>query len=188
MSPPRDQHRRFVAALEKLVSSDNRAALAALRRGLGKTPGEVAEVHRYVVPWLPNDTDRWREDAYYLVASLFASHQRNWVTGEERREATNLGASFARLMGVDGSQSVERRFVALLNSHADDLPEHLRSAVGLLKASEVLIDWTQLLGDIQGWGWESRAVQRAWARAFWGSSRLSASETGESVPAASSAG
>ena len=35
---PRDQHRdqRFVAHLEELVKREDRAALAALRRGLGK--------------------------------------------------------------------------------------------------------------------------------------------------------
>jgi CRISPR system Cascade subunit CasB len=71
-------------------------------------------------------------------------------------------------VGADNRPSVERRFVGLLNCHADDLDKHLRQAVGLLKSKDIPIDWTRLLHDIQGWIWESRNVQLAWARAFWG--------------------
>src|SRR5690606_41232863 len=61
-----------------------------------------------------------------------------------------------------------------LSCHLDDLPAHLRSAVGLLKAHEIPIDWAQLLSDILGWHWDTRAVQREWARAFWGQSAAQA--------------
>lgn len=166
MSRPLDRHQRFVASLEALVERQDRGALAALRRGLGKEPGQVADLYRYVFPWLPETTSPREEDAYVLVAALFAWHQRSWhPRADEGR--SNLGASFARLMAADGSPSVEQRFVALLNCHADDLADHLRAAVSLLKAKEIPIDWAQLLSDIQCWHWESRAVQREWARAFW---------------------
>jgi CRISPR system Cascade subunit CasB len=39
--------------------------------------------------------------------------------------------------------------------------------VSLLKGRSVPVDWAQLLRDLQEWEWESRSVQRAWARAFW---------------------
>lgn len=181
MSRPHEGQRRFVAALEELVRQENRAALAALRRGLGKAPGEVAETHRFVVPWLPGGLNRWQEDAYYLVASLFAWHQRAWHPSDDSRALTNFGASFARLMDADGSDSTEKRFVALMNAHEDALPEHLRGTVGLMKAKEIPIDWAQLLRDIQGWGWESRSVQRDWARAFWGRSGNTSSEAETAV-------
>ena len=38
--------------------------------------------------------------------------------------------------------------------------------MGLLK--DVPIDWAQLLHDVQRWYFESRAIQREWARGFWG--------------------
>lgn len=169
MSPPRERQLAFVEHLESLVATQDRAALAALRRGLGKDPGTVAEMHRHVVPWLPAGASPWQEDAYYVLAALFAWHQGSWHRQDGDRKATNLGASFARLAaGVEGDR-VERRFVALLNCHRDDLSTHLRHAVGLLKSAEVPIDWSQLLRDIQNWGMESRPVQRGWARAYWGS-------------------
>ncbi|MCL4465049.1 MAG: type I-E CRISPR-associated protein Cse2/CasB [Chloroflexi bacterium] len=167
MSPPRVHQLAFVEHLESLVAAQDRAALAALRRGLGKDPGTVAEMHRHVVPWLPASSSSWQEDAYYLVAALFAWHQGSWHT-DDASGATNLGASFARLAASVESDSVESRFVAMLNCHSDDLPTHLRHAVGLLKSKEIPIDWSQLLRDVQNWGLESRRVQRSWARAYWG--------------------
>src|SRR6266511_1251547 len=188
MSPPRAREREFVQYLQGFVDREDRAPLAALRRGLGKAPGEAAEMHRYVLPFLPRKSPWSEEQAYYLVAALFAWHQGSWLAdeGEDTPAATNFGASFAQLSrarrmegegnddqsGVEGGpgktdESVERRFVALLNCHHDDLPDHLRHGVGLLKAHAVPVDWAQLLRDLQEWGWESRSVQRAWARDFW---------------------
>jgi CRISPR system Cascade subunit CasB len=158
---------RFVQALERLVERKDRAALARLRRGLGKTPGEMGEAHAYVVPYLANDAPEWREDAFYLVGTLFALHPRPWGSGDDGARYTNLGWSFARLTGATESESIEKRFVALLNAHRDDLDQHLRGAIGLLKAHEVPVNWLQLLRDVQHWGTESRSVQRTWARAFW---------------------
>lgn len=42
--------RAFVDALNRLVAREDRAALAALRRGLGKPPGTVAEMYPLVEP------------------------------------------------------------------------------------------------------------------------------------------
>ncbi len=167
MSPPNERERRFVRSLEQLRDEENRAALAALRRGLGKSPAETAEMHRYVLPWISPDAPPWEEEPYYLIASLFAWHQISWPEGDST-EPTNLGASFARLAREVEGESVERRFVAMLNCHREDLPAHLRHAVGLLKGREVPIDWAQLLSDVRHWGRESRSVQLEWARAFWG--------------------
>lgn len=166
MSPPTEPERKFVEYLRSLVDTEDRAALAALRRGLGRPPGSVPELCRYVVPWAPTDGPSWHEDIYYLVAALFALHQGSWPPGVAQGP-TNLGASFRRLAETSRSESVEKRFVALLSVHPDDLPAHLRHAVSLLKAHDVPVDWAQLLHDLRDWGHEDRFVQRDWARAFW---------------------
>lgn len=168
MSSSGDHERRFAAYLESLVAGEDRAALAALRRGLGKEPGTAAEMYPHVVPWLPHGARPWEENAFYLVAALFADHQIPWPRSDDRPEATNLGASFARLAAQTASASVEKRFVALLECHRDDLPTHLRHAISLLKSKDVPVDWPRLLRDIRGWDREDRRVQRDWARAFWG--------------------
>jgi CRISPR system Cascade subunit CasB len=162
--------RRFVAYLAGLEEAEDRAALAALRRGLGKAPGEAAELYPYVVPRVPPAAGEQEEAAYYLIASLFAFHPALWPEDGVPTSRRNLGASLARLAsGPDRQAAVERRFVALLNAHREDVPDHLRRVVGLLKAADVPVDWAQLLDDVRWWDHGERRVQRRWARAFWGS-------------------
>ena len=43
----------FLAYLRGLAKRDDRGALAALRHGLGQPPGTAAEMHPYVVQFLP---------------------------------------------------------------------------------------------------------------------------------------
>jgi CRISPR system Cascade subunit CasB len=150
----------FITHLESL--RDDRAALAALRRGLGQPPGTVASMHRYVVYWLPPD-EPWLERAYYLVAALFAYHPAEGGKG-------NMGNHFARTRDPQGDNTaIERRFTALLAAHPDDLDFYLRQAISFIKSKdEVPINWHQLLSDVLAWSHPDRYVQKDWARAFWG--------------------
>jgi CRISPR system Cascade subunit CasB len=152
---------RFVSHLEKLRAADDRAALARLRRGLGKEPGTAVEMFPLVQPWLPANMPRSQEDAFFLVAALFAAHP-------EPGDIGNFGQSFARLAEKREIASIEKRFVALLNAHKDDLANHLRHAVSLLASDSIPVNWRQLLADIQWWGHPERFVQRDWAKGFWG--------------------
>lgn len=152
----------FITYLEG--KREDRAVLAALRRGLGQTPGTIADMYRYVVPWLPDDAPPWREAAYYVVAALYAYHSGPGGTG-------NMGAHFRRACEPGGDNSaIERRFTVLLAAHPDDLDFHLRQAVSFLKSRDVPVHWHQLLSDVLRWGHPDRHVQRRWARAFWGRS------------------
>jgi CRISPR system Cascade subunit CasB len=81
-----------------------------------------------------------------------------------------------------GSASVERRFTALLDCHADELPGHLRHAVSLLKSKGVPVDWRVLLADVQWWGHGDRFVQREWAREFWGRGSAGYSDAEQDQP------
>jgi CRISPR system Cascade subunit CasB len=174
----RDYH--FIAELERLVPSEedgaerrgDRAALAALRRAAGRPPGESPAAYPAVYRALGDEPlQPWEETPYFIVAPLFALYPHgSWRRGdeEERYEPRSLGASFARLAERTGSGSIEGRFRALLDSRIEDVPEHLRHAVGLLRAHEVPVSWTELLGDIRRWDDERRSVQRKWARHYWG--------------------
>ena len=158
------QEWRFIEMLKGLERREDLGALAALRRGLGRAPGTASQMYPYVVPYLPDD--KRDEDTYYLIAALFAWHRRDWQAADSNTD-TGFGASYRRLWDDTKSESTERRFVALLNARREDLPEHLRHAVGLLKSKEIPINWLALLRDVTRWDDERRSVQRRWSRAFW---------------------
>ncbi len=108
------------------------------------------------MPHLPenNYNDRW----YYLTATLFG-------TFPQHRSGRSLGAAFRPLKRK--SDSMEARFVALLNAHPDDLDDHLRHAVSLLKSNEEPLDWFRLFEDLLQWDHPDGHVQLRWARDFY---------------------
>jgi CRISPR system Cascade subunit CasB len=157
----------LIGHLYTLAKREDRGALATLRRGLGKKPRSVPEMHPLVVPWLPDKLSEWDAECAYTVASLFAMHPRAGGTG-------NFGAS-CRTIKTD-SASAEKRFVALLRSDRDRLGTHLRHAVSLLKVKDEPVDWLRLLRDIQMWEYLDGKIQWQWSREFW---REPAAEAGE---------
>mgnify|MGYP001178292856 CR=1 FL=1 len=172
--------RMLISELQGLVEAEDRGALAALRRGLGKRPGEAAEMFPYVVPYLPED--RWAQDWFFVVASLFAVHPLSWQAEGNTRD-TNFGASFRRLREAKGQEegdSLENRFVALLDSRGEDLPHHLRRAIGLMKGEEIPVNWYRLLIDLTYWDHPDRFVQRQWAEQFW--RRQPAEQSSDQLP------
>ncbi len=152
------RQKNFIGYLLNLAKEgqEDRGALADLRSGLGKKPGEMSHVHKYVVPYLPEDKykDRW----YYLIATLFGLYPK-------RRKGYSLGAAFCPLK--QNSDSMEARFVALLNAHPDDLGDHLRHVISLLKAKGQPLDWFLLFSDLLHWDHQDGYVQLGWARDFY---------------------
>lgn len=174
----------FIGDLEKLEQNDDRATLAALRRGLGKEAGTAWECYPFVMRLNP---PAYAERAFFIVASLFSLHSKaSWHNDQQQ---TNFGASLSILKNKNAeSDSVERRFVALLNADREDLPTHLRHAVSLLKTNEImLVDWATLLNDLIYWNDENRRVQRRWSRAFWGAEIIANDSTSEDSTSENSA-
>ncbi|MGD9891486.1 MAG: type I-E CRISPR-associated protein Cse2/CasB [Dehalococcoidia bacterium] len=168
----------LVEHLERLVREDDRAALAQLRRALGQPVGMATEAHRHVLPFIRTEASLTEVADAYLIASLFAL----WHQGKDQPRSvsverrTNLGLSFRLLPEEVRTGSVEGRFRALLNADREELSEHLRHAISLLRANDVAVDWSRLYGDVRGWGSDDRWVQREWARAYWGGTAPSGGE------------
>ena len=149
---------RYLKNLEKPPKDS--AALANLRRGLGKPPKTAMEMFPYLGQFLSHETKHNYENAVFIVAALFAYYP------DAPPNVGNLGASLRQLKG--DSDSIEKRFVALLNAEAEDLPYYLRQIIGLLRAKEIAVNWEQLFKDVQNWNSDKRFVQRNWAERFWG--------------------
>ena len=170
---------RLGAGLRRLVEREDRAGLAALRRGLGKRPGEAPEMFAVLVPLLPDGRlHADDEETAYLIASLFASHPASWAGDGDGRWSRNFGASLRRLGDATTSQGADRRMTGLLGSDRERLDDQLRSAVHLLRSKGIPVDWEQLTWDTLQWDRPDRVVQRRWASAFWASP--AATEAGES--------
>lgn len=164
-----DQDRKFIAYLKSLEQSDNRGALAALRRGLGKSPGSEPLMYPYIIPELA--ALRVEDEApYYVVASLFALHP---LAGGRGRMGGHLRELWRQSGATEPPPNIERRFVMLLSAHPNDVYKLIQPVVNLLKGGGVAVDWFQLLYDLKRWQeQESRSVvRRAWAHEFWKSER-----------------
>jgi CRISPR system Cascade subunit CasB len=145
----------LIEQLEKLTVKPDRAALAKLRRGLGKSLGS-AEMYPLIIPFLPKHD--YHHSRYFLVAALFGLHPQSTAREE------SIGTIFSKM---DASESVEKRFIALLNAHEDELDYHLRQAVSLARSREIPINYHRLLDDILHWTHEERYVQYNWAKDYW---------------------
>ena len=168
--------RALIEHLNSLVTKKDLGALAMVRRGLGRPPSEVPEIYAHILPFLsPLDSvslaQRAREeDAALVVAPLYAQWHQGKATPISA-ERVGLGIAFRQLMNQSDSGSIEQRFVALLKASRNQLPNHLRHAVSLLKAKDIPLDWALLFTDLYQWDQTDRRarhpVRRRWARDFW---------------------
>jgi len=122
MSVPEHKETGFATWLAELVN--DRGAMATLRRGLGKPPGTVHQMDRYILKFLSDEIGESDYQPYYLVATLFAF----WHQGKDRvttNPPENLGASLRSLVDKEAvlgnrdevEKRIEKRLVALLNCH-----------------------------------------------------------------------
>ncbi len=147
-----EPHSPFIAYLEQLRDRQDRAALAHLRRGLGRKPGEAPKCTPMSSLGCPNGP--WADSRYFLIASLFALHPLPGGSG-------NMGAHFARIRQAKGAGRDRTPLCFAAGRDADDLAYHLRQAVTLCKANSIPVNWAQLFRDVQYWGAPSSSVQRA---------------------------
>jgi CRISPR system Cascade subunit CasB len=150
------------------------AALARLRRGAGKQPGEVLELLEYTVSEQlrpgPDGTPGDEEHAVHVAMTLFAVHQQS--RGERmHRRGRGLGGALRSLHTGDPKKLPDplvRRFRML--GTADSFPElthHLRGAVQLLRVGGEPLDYGLLADQLVTWQRHGRSsVQLAWGRQF----------------------
>jgi CRISPR system Cascade subunit CasB len=150
------------------------AALARLRRGAGKQPGEVLELLEYTVSETlrpgPDDHPGPDEHAVHVAMTLFAVHQQS--RGERmHRRGRGLGAALRSLHAGDQKSLPDplvRRFRML--GTADSFPElthHLRGAVQLLRVGGQPLDYGLLADQLVTWQLHGRSgVQLTWGRQF----------------------
>ncbi|MGB3307355.1 MAG: type I-E CRISPR-associated protein Cse2/CasB [Thermomicrobiales bacterium] len=167
--------------LSSLVSDENRdrAKLAALRRGLGRPGGWDPQLASIVNPLITDVKSKQQEEICYQVSALFGLHPVSWPQSEDETEryANRTFGRSLHLYAVDKAKEggtlediklpLDRRMMALLDANSDDVFDHLRYAVSLLRGTEIPVDWGRLMVDLERWDDPDRHVQRAWSRAWW---------------------
>lgn len=154
------------------------AALARLRRGVSKQPGDVQDILEYTLApefaeGANDDAPTAREIAAHISMTLYALHQQSQRLPMHRR-GFGLGRSVRQLNGPDADGqpgAVRRRFNALGTADSlDELVHHARGMVQLLRAKAIPLDYALLAEQLVWWQTTPggpAAVRRAWGRDFY---------------------
>ena len=151
-----------------------RGELAALRRGVSRSPGELPEIWeltRVEVPDGAGDAPTWEGMAVHTAMTLYAVHQQS-RTEHMFSPGVGLGSAARRLIGSPDEEnpSARARFNALVTSTTvAELHHHLRSFVSLLRARGIALDHAMLADDVlrfqQPGG--AKQVRLTWARQYY---------------------
>ena len=152
---------KFFSALERHRESDT-SVVATLRRSLMFEPGTDARTFPLIERWTA-EMNQSRRSTVYLAAGLWAQ-----VVRQGLGKPMSFPEAMRRVRDKEQSDSIERRFTALLDADADELRWRLRSAVTLIASQSIALAWPSLLDDMLMWHYSNRCVQRRWARNFWG--------------------
>lgn len=149
----------FVRHLSAVAERD-RGSMAVLRRSLSFDPGTYPAAFPLVEGFVSEGTSQTWRRSLYLLAGLFASHERH-------ERGISFATAFARLQLRRKSTSLEQRFIGILDADEDQLPFRLRQGVRLLAADGLGFDYESLASDLPWWNTEDRRVQQRWARDFY---------------------
>jgi len=161
--------------------SSTKAALANMRRGIGRAPGDMPGLWGVLFRDMPEEmlssskAPSKAEWAAYIALTLFALHQQGRDPSKEpmSREKYTLGRAVRALIptGDDDAESrIQRRFNAAATSgDMDELAYHLRGVVQLLRAEGIPLDYPALAADIFNYQFQDRApsVRLAWGQDFY---------------------
>ena len=163
MDPSESFSEKFFAYLQKRGEADT-SVIATLRRSLMLEPGTDIRSFPLVETWTSGMNDRRRRTIIYLAAGLWSQ-----VVRQGRGSPLLFPKAMRQCQQQDRSDSIEKRFTALLDADVDDeLHWRLRSALTLVASKHIALDWPHLLDDLLKWHYRDRPVQARWAQAFWG--------------------
>lgn len=140
-----------------LQSKENKKALAELRRGIGKAPGEIPQLWGYYLESMPEefygDTEPSRAEwAVYAALTLFSLHQqgKDPQINPMQEEGQSLGSALSCLVQeADDRERIARRFNTIATaSSVEGLFHYMKSAIQMLREKNIGLDYAKLAGDI----------------------------------------
>ena len=178
--------RRYVRTQMALLAKDGRtleqssskAQLALLRRGAGKSPGELPELWGVFLKNMPEELmgkdgrPSYAEWAVYTALTLFALHQQGHSEpmhgeGEDNR----LGRAARKLAHGDEEEENIRKKLSTA-ARSDDMTElsyHLKTVVRLLANDDIRLDYVDLAMDLYSFQFAKNAdrIRLKWGQDFY---------------------
>jgi CRISPR system Cascade subunit CasB len=169
----------------------SKAALAQLRRGIGKEPGATPEIWDITFNKVPEEltcqgkiaeSEPTRAEwAIHTALTLYALHKQGKTAtmDEETKETegkkiygSSLGRAARKLVKSDkeNEETIKRRFDAVATAKdLTELAHHARGLVQLLKAEDIPLDYHRFAGDLYLYQDPDRqnAVKLRWGEDFW---------------------
>lgn len=144
-------------------------ALAALRRGIGREPGETPQMWRYYTTLQQSGAVSDRLRAEHLTLTLFAMHQQSKAQ-PVHRNGVGVGTAIheLRASGKFSADAVDRRFnVAATATSLRELAHHLQGLLTQLRNVDgAALDYTQLYEDLRWWPAGPALVRRRWGSQY----------------------
>lgn len=171
--------------IDTLANSKNdsvvKATLAHLRRGLGKHPASNPVTWEATFYNLPEELQgkgsepSYGEMAVHIALTLFATHQqgKDLNTHLMHKEGNSIGKAMGKLVKVKGRDSYEgikRRFDKIVTADSlDELSNHLRGAVQLLRSEGIALDYGLLAEQLYRFQFvdNRNTIRLNWGRDFY---------------------
>ncbi|MEE1753540.1 type I-E CRISPR-associated protein Cse2/CasB [Streptomyces sp. SP18CS02] len=160
--------------------ADAVAALARLRRGVGRPAGETPDLwgltgteplyERYERGEFTEEAMNRAEAATHIAVTLWSLHQQSHRTKRmHRRPGPELGTAVRRTYAAEIDEPTHKRFVRIGAAATPvELAVRLRALVLLLRREEIPLDYGLLADQLHAWqqtGGPQR-VRRSWGRSY----------------------
>ncbi|GAX46543.1 type I-E CRISPR-associated protein Cse2/CasB [Pseudolactococcus reticulitermitis] len=157
-------------------TNSGKATLARLRQSIGKNLAQTVEVWPEVFAELPEaflsrtGEPTREEKAIFTSLQFYALHQQGKSESVNFPDSKdNIGQSLKSLRSKDDSKAIDRRFNAMIASSTfEELSNHLRHLIKLLKKGNAKISYAQLADDLFWYqnGSEDR-VKLRWGQSYY---------------------
>ncbi|GAB3707477.1 type I-E CRISPR-associated protein Cse2/CasB [Mariniluteicoccus flavus] len=152
-----------------------RAALANLRRGVGKAPGSVPQIWDLtMVDDRASGPPSWRETAVHVALTQWAAHQQAKAAPmhrEDRRfgEALRLLAASQKRTAPQGTPAYRRMMALASSRNLAGITTHARGLIAQLRVAGLGFDYGRWADNLYWLQVPGRAVhvQREWGRDFY---------------------
>ena len=143
--------------LSDVSSSTSKASLAIMRRGIGRSPGEIPELWGDFLLDMPdvmlgNGREISRAEwATYIALTCFALHQQGRSGNDPMHvEGISLGKAANRLIKKeDDRERISRRFYPVaMSENMKDMSSRLRGLITLFRSEGIPLDYGKLAMDL----------------------------------------